>query len=136
MKNFKIILCLTLLIGLISCSSTKNKSGDTPVEAVKKTNYISLADYLRQNTNVDIKGEGPTTRLQIRGINSIMGDTRPFIYINKMPIGRDYNRANNNINPNNITRVEVISSLSQLAIYGEDGNSGIIKIHTKDDMGG
>jgi len=124
-----------LAVTLFSCYGTKNSAENgSPVTPAEKVNYVSLSDYLRQNTNVSIKGEGPTTRLQIRGINSIKGDTRPFIYINKMPMGRDYNRANNNINPNNITRVEVISSLSRLAIYGEDGNSGVIKIHTKDNM--
>lgn len=132
MKNFFLFTLVILATCLLSCSGTKNTNG--PVAQDNNITYLNLADYLRQNTSVMISGEGQSIRLQIRGINSAQGDTRPFIYLDRIPMGRDYTRANSAINPNNIKRVEVISSLSRLAIYGEDGNSGIIKIHSKKDL--
>lgn len=132
MKGIRICAVFVIFLGLFSCSGTKE--GVTPVTQNSSITYTNLADYLRQNSNVAISGEGNLVRLQIRGINSIQGDTRPFIYIDKMALGRDYNKANSIVNPNNIKRVEVISSLSRLAVYGEDGHAGVIKIHTKKDM--
>jgi len=134
MKKTILFFTVVLMLGLLSCSGTKNVNA--PEHQNSNVTYLNLADYLRQNTSVLISGEGQSIRLQIRGINSAQGDTRPFIYLDRMPLGRDYVRANSAINPNNIKRVEVISSLSRLAIYGEDGNSGVIKIHSKKDMGG
>ena len=126
-------LILFVILGLcFGCATTDPVASDKLDKM--DINYNSLADYLRQNTNVQISGEGALTRLQIRGINSIKGDTRPFLYVDKIPVGRDYNRANNAVNPNQIERVEVITSLSKLSIYGEDGNCGVIKIHTKTNM--
>ncbi len=122
-----------LSISLINCG-TSAATADASVGNTKKNtdNYANLADYLRSKGSVSITGyDEASIRLQIRGINSVMGDTRPYIYIDGMPIGRDYKQANQALNPNNIKSVRVLSSLSELAIYGENGNSGIILIKTK-----
>ena len=129
MKNIPSILLFGFLLVLTSCSSTKKSSpskADTPEKI-----YTTLADFLRKNSNVQIHGIDPNIRLQIRGLGSLTSDTRPFIYLDRNPIGRDYTRANNAVNPNNIKKVEVISSLAKLARYGGEGHSGIIIIHTK-----
>ncbi len=141
MKN---ILTTTVLLSfflITSCSTTKNKSSSnvtsrqSTISEVDKSGrvYTSLADYLRTKSNIIVQGTGENVRLQIRGVSSLTSDTRPFIYVNKNPMGRDYSRVNNFINPNDITRVKVLSSLADLTRYGQEGHSGIVIIYTKSD---
>jgi len=140
MKKFALTLLVSTLV-LGGCSNigktpiTKTKSDKTQPGAVQQDNmtdsYTSLADFLRRNSSVSVTGVDPDIRLQIRGVNSLSADTRPFIYVNRNPMGRDYTRANNYVNPNNIKKVEVLSSLAQLVRYGQEGHSGVIIIHTK-----
>jgi len=128
-KNLITVFGLLSFLILSSCSSSSNARVSTSDKA--EVNYTSLADFLRRHSSVSVKGVDPDIRLQIRGVNSLTSDTRPFIYIDKNPIGRDYSRANNAVNPNNIKRVEVISSLAELTRYGQEGHSGVIRVHTK-----
>jgi len=132
-KNIITLLTLFSALLLFSCSTatTATKSNDKVSVETSSQHYVSLADYLRRNSNVSVKGTGQDIRLQIRGMNSLTSDTRPYIYINRNPIGREYVKADNAVDPNNIKRIEVISSLAELTIYGQEGHSGIIKIHTK-----
>jgi len=130
---------IVLSLVFCACSSSKNSAAATSktekAPAVKpdaeNIAYTNLADFLRRKSSVNVTGVHPDIRLQIRGMNSLTGDTRPFIYLNNNPLGRDYAIANNYINPENIKRVEVLSSLAQLTRYGQEGHSGIIIIHTK-----
>ena len=78
-----------------------------------------------------VSGTGNNVIVQIRSMNSLQGDTWPFFYIDNVAIGRSYADANSAVNPNNIKSIRIISSLSELAIYGENGVNGIIKITTE-----
>jgi len=129
MKNIITVFLFASFLFLCSCSTTNNNKLSTTDKST--VNYTSLADFLRHNSNVSVKGTDTDVRLQIRGVNSLSSDTRPYIYVNNNPIGRDYTTANNAVNPNNIKRVEVLASLAELTLYGQEGHSGIIKIHTK-----
>lgn len=125
----KIALCFLLLpltILLTQCKVSNLPEGPEQVRV-----YTSLADYLNTKSNVIVKGLGDNITLQVRGINSINGDTRPFIYVDDIGFGRSYANVNKTLDPNNIKSVRVLSSLSELSLYGENGNSGIILIYTK-----
>lgn len=129
MKEIRIITILSLvLMALCSCGSTKN--GAEEKDKTPKV-YLSLADYLRTKGGVIVTGTGDNVIVQIRGISSIQGDTRPFYYIDGVAIGRSYAEANSALNPNNIKSVRILSSLSELAVYGENGNNGVILIRSK-----
>ncbi len=136
------MLTFVLFIGLCSCNSTKKSNSDAEVvysskkEKRKKVQkepiiYTSLAHYLRVKGGIQVTGyNDDNIRLKLRGMNSILGDTRPFIYIDGVPIGRSYKTANQGIDPNMIRSVRILSGLSETAIYGENGHSGIILIKT------
>lgn len=128
--NITITFIISMMI-LFSCSTTNKTTSNENYKKEKVVHYSSLADYIRGNSNVRVTGVDPNIRLELRGASSLTSDTRPFIYINRNPIGRDYARANNLINPNDIERIEVITNLADLTRYGQEGHSGIIKIHTK-----
>ncbi len=129
MKNLSIAFFLGFsLLFIFSCGSVKN--GAEKEDKTPKV-YLNLADYLRTKGGVMVSGTGDNVIVQIRGVNSLTGDTRPFFYIDGVAIGRSYADANSALNPNNIKSVRIISSLSELAVYGENGNNGIIKITSK-----
>lgn len=117
-----------ILLSAISCGSVKD--GAKKEDKTPKV-YLNLADYLRSKGGVMVSGTGDNVIVQIRGINSIQGDTRPFFYIDGVAIGRSYADANSALNPNNIKSVQILSSLSELAVYGENGVNGVIKITSK-----
>ena len=130
MKKLLVLISIIGLFVVCSCAASQQGSEESTIEQAELS-YTSLSDYLRHKTNITVSGVEPDIRLQIRGMGSVTSDTRPFIYVDKNPIGRDYIRANNYVNANNIKRVEVISSLADLAVYGHNGHAGIIKIYTK-----
>lgn len=129
-----IITALSILILLLAQSCTVGKLTEEndylPEEDQNPTQlyYNNLADVIKATGKAFVSGEGD---IRIRGINSIRGDTRPFFIVNDVPMGRDYRRVNGSINVQQIEKLEIISSLSELAVYGAQGNSGVIKITTK-----
>ena len=91
----------------------------------------SLADVLRKYSSLDIRGSGDNVRIYVRGQSTITLETQPLFIVNNTRMGRDYASVNNSINPNEIISVRVLRSLTETAIYGEEGNHGVIIIKTK-----
>lgn len=131
MKYRMFFYSLFLALVFSNCSTANKTAALSNSDTTSVKNYTSLADYLRHNSNVQVTGVDPDIRLQIRGMGSLTSDTRPFIYVDKNPVGRNYTQANNTVDPNNIQKVQVIASLAELTRYGQEGHSGVIKIHTK-----
>ena len=90
--------------------------------------YTNLADILRQQVGVTVTGTGQNATVQIRGMNSIMLDTRPLYVYDGVELGRDYTKANNTIDRATIRSIRVLSSLSEVNFYGERGRNGVIVI--------
>lgn len=134
MRIFALSISIFLLSSITACK-TQKPEGEALSQKVKlpptSISYSSLADYLNMVGGVTVTGVGDDIRLQIRGRDSIMDDTRPFIYIDEIPFGRGYSKANNALNPNNIEKVKILSSITETAVYGEAGHAGVIKIYTK-----
>ena len=88
-----------------------------------------------------ISAGGPTssTRVVIRGNNSLTGNNQPLYVIDGIPImnemgevdDMDYGNAANNINPDDIESIEVLKGANAAALYGSDGANGVILITTK-----
>ena len=141
MKTIKSFAFLLLGIIMVTACSSANKSSSSsgnPQSNLAKSktgrdyaSYTSLADILRQEPGVMIKGTGYTAEVSIRGINSIMLDTRPLYVYDGIELGRDYSRANNTIDRATIRSIRVISDLSQLSFYGERGRNGVIYIKSR-----
>jgi TonB-dependent SusC/RagA subfamily outer membrane receptor len=75
---------------------------------------------------------GDLTRIRIRGIGSISGDTEPLYVIDGFPTDGQNASA---INPANISSVEVLKDASSTAIYGSRAANGVILITTKSGKG-
>lgn len=152
MKKFNTILMLVLSLFVFTFSShaqsTSQEKSKAELKAEKKAakelkkktskenratgrsyaSYTNLADILRQQVGVVVTGSGQNAIVQIRGMNSIMLDTRPLYVYDGVELGRDYTKANNTIDRATIRSVRVLSSLSEVNFYGERGRNGVIVI--------
>ena len=64
--------------------------------------------------------------LQIRGITSLLGNTKPLIVVDGMPLEGDLS----SINPSMIERVTVLKDAAAASIYGARAANGVIVINT------
>jgi TonB-linked SusC/RagA family outer membrane protein len=84
---------------------------------------------------------GTTTRVAIRGYNSLSGNNQPLYVIDGIPIVNnlgedygmdlDYGNPANSINPDDIESVTVLKGANASALYGSDAANGVIVITTK-----
>ncbi|MDR1682321.1 MAG: SusC/RagA family TonB-linked outer membrane protein, partial [Candidatus Symbiothrix sp.] len=88
-----------------------------------------------------ISAGGPlsSTRVVIRGNNSLTENNQPMYVVDGVPIRNDmgtsgdldYGNAANNINPDDIESMEVLKGANASALYGSDAANGVILITTK-----
>jgi len=127
-----IVFCLVLIS---SCGSGKFGDVGKPKEARSAERYgldDSLADVLRRHGGVQVSGSGYDASVTIRGnSNSIKGEVRPLFVLNGVILGHGVQKANSLVVPTEIHSIKIKRSLSETAIYGEDGRNGVIEIRTK-----
>lgn len=88
-----------------------------------------------------ISNGGPlsSTRVEIRGNNSLTGNNQPLYVIDGVPIHNpmgesgdlDYGNPASAINPDDIESIEVLKGANASALYGSDAANGVILITTR-----
>lgn len=88
-------------------------------------------------------GSGGSSKVLIRGNNSLRANSQPLYVIDGVPIvnqntdaasqwgGFDYGDGISNINPEDIETMSVLKGPSATSLYGQRGNNGVILITTK-----
>ena len=71
---------------------------------------------------------GANSLVQLRGVNSINGNTEPLFLLDGVPVNEDNFRS---LNPNEIESVSVLKDAAATSIYGSRGANGVILITTK-----
>lgn len=93
---------------------------------------------LQINMNEGAPGAGGSIR--IRGVNSLTQGNRPLIYIDGIRMESDelpntYSNVSrsplNDVNPDDIARVEVIKGAAATTLYGTEASGGVVQIFTK-----
>jgi TonB-linked SusC/RagA family outer membrane protein len=98
---------------------------------------------------VEITADGPpggSSRIVIRGQNSITGNNQPLFIVDGIPIdnssggnsgngGIDFGNAASDINPDDIESMSVLSGANAAALYGARAANGAIVITTKTGKG-
>lgn len=83
---------------------------------------------------------GAGSRIRIRGINSLTQSNNPLVIIDGVRASNDtdfgINRGQtfsrfDDLDPNNIARMQVVKGPAALALYGSEASSGVIIIETK-----
>ncbi|MCU4174259.1 SusC/RagA family TonB-linked outer membrane protein [Carboxylicivirga sp. N1Y90] len=69
---------------------------------------------------------GATTKIRIRGGNSMLGSNNPLIVLDGVAMNIDIG----DLNPNDIESMEILKDASSTAIYGSRGANGVIVITT------
>ncbi|KRT17858.1 hypothetical protein ASU31_00770 [Pedobacter ginsenosidimutans] len=79
---------------------------------------------------VDVKRSsgkpGADMTVEIRGVNSIYGNTQPLYVVDGIPVSNI-----NDINPADIERMDVLKDASSTAIFGSRGANGVVIVTTK-----
>lgn len=89
-------------------------------------------------------GLGGSSRIVIRGVNSISGNNQPLFVVDGTPVnnsnfnsgtngggGIDYGNAAGDINPDDVESISVLKGASAAALYGSRAANGVILITTK-----
>ena len=93
--------------------------------------------------------QGGSTKLTIRGANSILGNNNPLFVVDGVPVsnaarrgspnggsrgnmaGSDFGSAINDINPDDVESISVLKGPNAAALYGSRASNGVIVITTK-----
>jgi len=70
---------------------------------------------------------GADSRIQLRGVSSLNGNTEPLFIVDGVPVNEDVFRS---FNPNDIESTTVLKDAAGTAIYGNRGANGVIIIKT------
>lgn len=93
------------------------------------------------NQTSGISGSG--TNINIRGLNSISGNTQPLFIVDGVPFSGDTNASGSfqdgnsgssrflDLDPNNIANVNILKGYAATTLYGTAGRNGVILITTK-----
>lgn len=92
-------------------------------------------------------GPGGSSKIILRGNNSLTGSNQPLIVVDGMPInnftdgaqvdmygtanGRDFGSGIGDLNPDDIATMSVLKGASAAALYGSRAGNGVILITTK-----
>lgn len=107
-----------------SVSSVNNK---TLIRSGKTNSAGALQGELSGVTIIRSNNKpGGSYDIKIRGVNSITASSSPLIVIDGMPGGNL-----DNINPDDIEKIDVLKDASATAIYGSSGANGVIIVTTK-----
>ena len=120
-------------------------------EDLNKVNETNVVNSLQGRVSgVQINGNqgglGGSSRILIRGANSVAGQNQPLFVVDGVPLdnsnfnttdqqrggsGYDYGNAAQDIDPNTIESVSVLKGASAAALYGNRAANGVIIITTK-----
>ena len=71
---------------------------------------------------------GADSVINLRGVNSLSGNTEPLFIIDGVPVDEDNFRS---LNPNDIATVSVLKDAGATAIYGNRGANGVVIVKTR-----
>lgn len=93
----------------------------------------NLLDRLEDITpSLLINREGPGEGIRIRGRNTIFANTDPLIILDNFP----YDGPLENINPNDVESITVLTDAAAASIWGAQAGNGVIVIRTKSGTSG
>jgi len=135
--------------GSVSQKQLTGAVGSVAPDNFKAGPLLTLSDALQGNAAglmIQSNGgqPGADSRINIRGVNSLTGNTSPLIVVDGFPLfdvstsgGGDFEKFTSQlsplsfINPADIKSVQVLKDASATAIYGNRGANGVILITTK-----
>lgn len=118
------------LTGAIGSITMDESLASRPVGDFGQAMYGKVAGVKIQNSS---GAPGSSSRIQIRGINSISGGSAPLIVIDGVPMP---SFDLNSINSADIKSIEILKDAASAAIYGSRGANGVVLVTTRQGMAG
>lgn len=142
-RYFPVIVVVVVVFGLMGCatskpgasSNTDDNYGGTS-EVLVDNPSVTLADYLRRVSGVQVNGNGSSASIIIRGTGTLGGgsaatvSSSPLFVFNRVKVGRNFSRVSNLVNMNEVTKIRVLKGIEASASYGLEGGNGVIEILT------
>lgn len=124
--------------------SVQEVNGDA-VSTAKETNVANALAGKMAGVQVtrSANGAGGSSRVVIRGTNSLVGNSQPLYVIDGIIMnntnpnspgssgGIDFGDGISNINPEDVESISVLKGPNAAALYGQRGSNGVILITTK-----
>jgi TonB-linked SusC/RagA family outer membrane protein len=126
--------------------SVQEVKGQTLVEA-REPNLVNTLSGKVAGLQITRSSNGPggSSKITLRGNNSLSGDNQPLIVIDGVPVNNftgatnndyynpsiDYGNGLSDINPEDIESMSVLKGPSASALYGSRAGNGVILITTK-----
>lgn len=118
--------------------------GETMTEA-RENNIVNSLTGKIAGVDINRSGNGPggSSRMVIRGNNSIGGNNQPLVIVDGIPVSNFSGGANNewggidrgnglsDINPDDIETISVLKGAAAAALYGSRAGNGVLMITTK-----
>lgn len=125
------------------------KVGPAELSSNRETNFVTSLKGSVAGANIrsSTGTMGGSSRIVLRGINSISGNNQPLFVVDGVPIDNsnfastrtqageggapDYGNAAQDINSNNIESISVLKGPNAAALYGSRASNGAVLISTK-----
>ena len=122
-------LCIMILgIGLLSaCYVTESATGSADGQ---QPAYRELADLIRKQPGVDVRGQSPNYDITIRSKGTFITSHQPIYVVDGLILGDRYADVVNSINIVDVDYIRVIKGADASA-YGSRGGNGVIEIHLR-----
>jgi outer membrane cobalamin receptor len=139
------VIAVVVVFGLIGCATSKTETSSNTDENYGGTSEVqvddpsvTLADYLRRVSGVQVYGNGSSASVLIRGTETMGGgpgsdrtSSSPLFVLNGVKTGRDFSRISNLVNMNEVTEIRVLKGIEASSSYGMQGGNGVIEILTE-----
>jgi len=134
MKAFTVFFII-LFISALSLNSCATSGVDRSTSNLDKMLIenpdLTLKDYLRRISGIQITERGGDVRVTLRGATSITGDNSPLFVVDGSQVGTSYSAVENAVDIKDVASIRVLRSSEAMTMYGMTAANGAIVINTR-----
>ncbi len=134
MKSFIVLILLIISTSFffISCATSGVDRSTSDLDQLLIENPdLTLKDYLRRVSGVDVQERGGDVQVFLRGVSSVTGNNSPLFIVDGSQIGTSYSAVENAVDINDVASIRVMRSSEAMTMYGLTASNGAIIIYTK-----
>lgn len=131
--KFKFLLLLIIPVLIFSSCATSGSTADAERidELLIENPDLTLKDYLRRLSGINISESGGEVRVMIRGAQSISGDNSPLFIVDGTQVGTSFSAFENSVSVRDIESIRVVRSSEAMTTYGMRASNGAIVVYTR-----
>jgi TonB-dependent starch-binding outer membrane protein SusC len=119
--------------GTKAANKVAGSVGSVTREDINRMRFARIEDMIAATVpGVRIIRSGNNISLQLRGQNTILGETEPLIVLDGVPLAQGTGGFSlSTLSPQDVERIDVLKDAGSTAIYGSRGANGVIIINTR-----